>query len=69
MPKTTETIGQRIRNARGDRTRAELARAVGVDYATFWRWEKGELEPSAQSLPKLAAALGVTVGELFGEAA
>ncbi|MDX8028814.1 helix-turn-helix domain-containing protein [Lentzea sp. BCCO 10_0856] len=41
-----------------------LAEAVGVDCQTVGRWERGECAPQAWLRPRIAKALGITVGEL-----
>lgn len=35
-----------------------LAEAVGVDYTTIWRWEKGDM-PNAKYIPLLEKALDI----------
>lgn len=46
-------------------TQAALADALGVDRTTVTTWEIGRSFPRAELLPKLAAALGCEIGELF----
>ena len=45
----------------------DLARKVGVSYATMWNWANGKSQPRADKAKKLAEALGVTVEELMEE--
>lgn len=63
-------LGDRIkvlREARG-MTQDDLARAVGrKSKSAVCNWESGASSPPTGLLGELAAALGVTVGELFGE--
>ncbi len=44
----------------------DLADAVGVKPPSVYEWEIGEGNPRVDRLPKLAAALGVSVPELLG---
>ena len=64
------SVGARIREARqrAGLTANQLGERVGRDRQTVYRWEWGSVEPSLDLLEKLAGALGVTVGSLFGEA-
>lgn len=58
-PPDPNTIGGRIRVGR-DRlgiSQSELGRRIGVEGTTVWRYEKNRIEPSADVLVKLAAAL------------
>lgn len=45
----------------------ELAARCGVSPALLNMWERGACRPTIDALPGLAAALGVTIGALFGE--
>jgi transcriptional regulator with XRE-family HTH domain len=47
-------------------SQAELGRISGVDRATINQLEHGGRNPSTPTLEKLAAALGVGIGEFFG---
>ena len=46
-------------------TQNELAKLIGVQCQTVWRWEHEEREPSLDLLKKLANALNVTEDELL----
>lgn len=61
------TVGQRILELREgkDISQRDLGELVGVDGGVISRWEQGERKPRAQYLPKLAAALGVSVNYLL----
>ena len=61
-PAQTETIGQRLRRLRLDRSlsQRELS-APGVSYAYISRIEAGTRQPSVKALRKLAPKLGVSV--------
>ena len=60
------TIGQNIQRTREERAygQAELAREAGLSASTLWRIEHGEREPRGKTLRAIAAALGITIGEL-----
>ena len=45
-----------------------LARLLKVTQGSVSQWEKGTTSPKVSTLPRLAAALGVTVDELIGKA-
>lgn len=67
-----EELGARIRNLREKRgmTQDELARKCGrAGKSTVGQWELGQASPPAKLMPKVAEALGATVGELYGEEA
>ncbi len=46
-------------------SQAKLAEMIGVEQPTIQRWESGKREPDISALQSLAAALGVTVGDLI----
>ncbi len=67
MHKKSKEIGRRIRTARqrAGLSRRELmlslrSRGIDVVEATIFNWENGGSIPTAEKLPILAAALGVT---------
>ncbi|MFJ8815197.1 helix-turn-helix transcriptional regulator [Amycolatopsis thermoflava] len=45
-------------------TQEAFAAAVGVEFTTVGRWERGELTPQPWRRPRIAKALGVTLEEL-----
>jgi transcriptional regulator with XRE-family HTH domain len=63
MTINTESF-RRLRADRGLSVRA-LARAAGVSTETVYSVEHGKRQPSVRTLGKLAAALGVSIQELF----
>lgn len=79
MSEETQTIGQRIREARQiyQLSQSGLAKRVGVSAAAVWQWESGDvrgLKPT--NLLATARALGVNVqwlvygsGRMYGDAA
>ena len=56
-----DSVGERIRELRGDRTIAVMAERADVSYNTWWRYEAGLFKPSLGQLAKVADALGVVV--------
>jgi len=50
-------------------SQSELAKRCGVDETAVSHWENGVSSPKGSRLPVVAEALGVTIDELFGEAA
>lgn len=47
----------------------DLAEKLGVDKSAVSHWENGESAPTAERIPAVASALGVSIDELFGGAA
>jgi transcriptional regulator with XRE-family HTH domain len=62
-------VGQRIREAREDlgMPQTVLARRVGVNRNTIWRYESGEHEPSFAMLQKIARELRTEPAEFLRE--
>jgi len=50
-------------------TQTEFAAKVGVDKTRVWHWENGDTAPSGRIMPIVADVLGVTIDELYREAA
>jgi transcriptional regulator with XRE-family HTH domain len=63
------TIGPRLRHIRLEKgfTVETLAAAAGLDKGFLSRLERGTKRPSVATVLRLSAALGVSVGQLFGE--
>jgi transcriptional regulator with XRE-family HTH domain len=63
------TIGPRVRHIRLEKgfTVETLAAAAGLDKGFLSRVERGTKRPSIETVLRLSAALGVPVGQLFGE--
>ena len=56
-----ESVGERIRTLRGDRTIEAMAERANVTWNTWWRWEAGIFKPSLTKLANVADALEVKV--------
>ena len=69
--KRRSRIHARIRELREERglSPTELGRLVGADKTAVWHWENGDYAPSRARMPLVADALGVTIDELYAEAA
>ena len=50
-----------------DKTVTQLAKELGVSGPTISDWANGKKCPTADKLPRLAAALGCTIDELYRE--
>lgn len=44
-----------------------LADELGVSQSLVSLWEKGDIKPRADMLPKLARVLGCSIDDLFGD--
>lgn len=61
-------IGQQIAKHRKEKrlTQEQLGEAVGVTGRSVSKWEVGLSSPGVDLIPPIAAALGITLDELFG---
>lgn len=62
----SEVFSRRLRDARGNRSQAEVCAAIGVKQGTYSTWELGKYEPSFEVLVKLAIYLGTSTDNLLG---
>ena len=64
-------IGQSIQEARkkAKLTQKELAEKVGIATITVQQYERGVRTPKIETLQKIAQALNIDVGVLYGEVA
>jgi len=69
--KKQRPVHARIKKLRGRRglTQGQLAEMVGTDKGSVCHWERGNYAPNGESLRRLASALGVTIDDLYGDAA
>lgn len=66
MDELRTAFGQRVRELRKDRgfSQEELAHRAGLHYTYVGGIERGERNPALVNIGKIAAALGISVGEL-----
>lgn len=64
-----ESFGQRVRAARQERglKQADVAEAAGMSRVTLSKVENGEHDLAISFVRPLAAALGISTGELFSD--
>ena len=63
-----QVVGENVKAARDEKGLAqrELAELLGMDQMTVSRWERGRVLPdAATTMPRLAAALDVTIAWLY----
>lgn len=48
------------------KSKAEVARELGVNRATIMRWENGKRRPEPRFLPKIARLTGAPIDEIMG---
>lgn len=67
MDNELKGVGKRVRVLRKLKafTQEELGEKAGLSYKFVGEIERGEVNPSLDSLIKIATALGVKVGDLF----
>ena len=56
---------RRLRQARS-MSQEEVGRLVGCSHALISKWERGDTPLKMDDIPRLALALGVSEGEIFG---
>lgn len=66
--KVVESIGNKIRELRNENllTQKDLAEKLFVSAQAVSRWEKGEVEPSIETIKQMASIFSVSVDELLG---
>ena len=60
-----KTVGRRLRELRGCRTKTGVAREIGISYSSLCFYEAGERNPSPEVQEKLASYYGVTRKSIF----
>jgi hypothetical protein len=61
----TTQFGRALREARGQRTQAELGNLVGRPQASISTWESGHVVPGLEMIERLEVALELARGELL----
>ena len=61
-------IAKKIKELRAEKglSQAQLAKKIGCSQSMIVRWEKGECEPTASNIVKLAAAFDCSTDYLLG---
>jgi transcriptional regulator with XRE-family HTH domain len=62
-----QAFGGRVRKLRGQLTRGELAHRAGISPGFLARIERGLQDPTLTTIEKLAKALRIKPGQLFGD--
>lgn len=57
--------GNTLREARGDRTQAQVCEMLGVDQSTYSKWEAGISGPMIHYSGRLELVMGRAMSELF----
>lgn len=60
-----ELIAKRLKELRGDRSRGDLANAVGVSESAWAMWENAERVPKDEIKMRIAQEFGKSVQEIF----
>lgn len=70
-PKRVDPIHANIARLRSEcgLSQSELAKKLDIDETAVSHWENGHSAPRRKRLPEVAAILGVSLGELLGDAA
>lgn len=62
---TAESIGKKLRELRGIRTRRGTAKEMGIGESALNNYESGKRIPNDKAKEIIARYYGLTVGELF----
>lgn len=60
-----QSVGERLRKLRGERSTSTIARAIGVSESSYIKYERDERNPSDSVKKKIADYYGRTVGFIF----
>ena len=63
--KEVMSVGDRLRYARGDRSQAEVAQAVGLSVRAISKLESDQIKPSYDTMLKLARFFHTSADKLF----
>lgn len=59
------TVGERLTKLRGRKTKAEVAKAIGVSESSYIKYERNERTPSDAVKIRIAEFYGRKVGTIF----
>ena len=60
------TIGERLKNWRGEMSQKAAALSCGIKQPVWFRYERGDTEPAADSIRKICNYFGCSADELLG---
>ena len=60
------TIGERLKNWRGEMSQKAAALSCGIKQPVWFRYERGDTEPAADSIRKICNFFGRSADELLG---
>lgn len=63
--RSTLSIGDRLKYARGDRSQAEVAEGVGLSVMAISKFESDQIKPSYDTMLKLARYFHTSADKLF----
>ena len=59
------TVGEKLCELRGNKTKAEVAKAIGVSESSYIKYERDERNPRDSVKLKIAKFYNTTVGSIF----
>ena len=65
--KNVLSVGKKLKELRGKRTKREVASAIGVSESSYVKYERSERNPSDVVKKRIADYYGKTVGSIFFE--
>lgn len=63
--KKSQTVGEKLRELRGDCTKEAVANAIGVSLSSYIKYERDERHPRDEIKIKIARYYGKTVESIF----
>ena len=65
MVKKSKTIGEKLRELRGTKTKNEIADAVGISFSSYVKYERDERCPKDTVKVRIAKYYGKSVESIF----
>lgn len=59
------SAGEKMKELRGRRSKQEVAKALGISFSSYVKYERGERTPKDSIKKRIAEYFGVTVGFIF----
>lgn len=63
--KDTREYGKKLRELRGQKSKAEVAKAIGISESSYIKYERNERTPSDEIKVRIAKYFGKTVQDIF----